>query len=118
MMAGLASSCPAGYPEDIMLVFERQEFGDGTGCLLRFRLASGYGNSFWIVVCDGKIVGVFYIKEGQLFEVTVIYDPLQPADANGLIEHPISLVPNGGWSDASFVDAAIQQQVYMLDKAK
>lgn len=117
MMTGLATSCVTGTAEDCLLIFDRFDFADGTGCRVRLKAIPTYGDDYWGVVCRGKIVAVVYLPEGELREVVVIYDYEVTQNGNPAVEHPISIVPNGGWSDASFVDLAVQQQAYMLDKA-
>lgn len=107
---GLATTAPAGAHEDQLQTVALVDSGDGISALLTVTPATGYGNQYFVVVCDG-IPEVRYISEGATARFSVVYD-------TSYSEHVVSVIPNGDWPDLDDIDYALVQQEYMEDKGK
>ncbi len=104
-----------------MLIFDVTDYGDGTGAMVTLQACQGLGDSYWGIVCAGKVLTVVWLPEGITIETSIVYDQslLSQAAALGLAaEFPVSIVPNSGYSDSSVADLTIQQQDFLLDKAR
>lgn len=107
-----------GYPTTVwpgdhemgVLDFSWQDNGSGRGFTGSMQPATGYGNHFWAIVCDGSPQYIDYFPEGKVTAIAGAYDPLRTS------AHQVSIEPLGDWDTDSGVDISVQQEYFVLDK--
>lgn len=110
MLCGQSITCLCGESDDEILDFDVEDNGDGTGARVLVRPASGDGENWCHIVCDGKHYPAKWIAEGGSAEFSVSYDP-------ALSTHIVSVFLCD-FEDLEDVDPAEQQRDFTEDKGK
>lgn len=109
-MWGLAWSGFWGDPRDMLAVLDVADGGDGVSALVTVRALSGYGDSYWMFVVDGR-VELRWLPEAETLQFLFLYD-------TRLDEHAIDPFPLGDWPTASELALESIQAGYYADKAR
>lgn len=111
MIPGYPTSLPPGGHDDFLLDFIVSDTGTGAGATVTMTPATGYGDNYWALVCDGAVQQVVYLAEGQTLTKTVFYDATRTV-------HSVSAAPMGQWETADGIDVVVQEMYFTVDKGR
>lgn len=113
MIPGYPTTVAPGEHDEFLLGFDVKDDGTGLGAIVTCeQCATGYGDTWWKLVCDERPCVIVYMKEGAALPPTSVpYDRRKSS-------HTVSMVPLGDWNNDLDIDCTIQQQYFESDKGQ
>jgi len=111
-LPGFPTSIPPGDHWDFLLDYVVDDMGTGSEARVTMRATTGYGGMYWGIFCNRILIAIVNLPEGLTRRFTTFFPSV-------LSEPVISAAPLGDWEAIPpGVDAAIQQEYFVTDKAK
>ena len=111
MTPGNPTTVAPGENDELYLGFDVKDDGTGGGAIVSCeQMASGYANTFSILIGDDIPRQIVYLQEGQALTPTgVAYDPNRTS-------HAVGIEPIGDWATSTDIDTTISQTYFEADK--